>query len=56
MKDQYTISRRSFIRNMSIVSGGLILACNVPGDKKEIGHLSENLKGFKGGLGNKPAE
>jgi len=50
MKDRYTISRRSFIKNMSIVSGGLILACNVPGDKKEIGHLTENLKGFNPNL------
>ncbi len=50
MKDLNTISRRSFIRNISIVSGGLILACNVPDDKKEITQLTQNLKGFNPNL------
>jgi isoquinoline 1-oxidoreductase beta subunit len=50
MKDQNIISRRSFIRNVSIASGGLILACNVPDDKKEIGRISENLTDFNPNL------
>jgi len=50
MKYSNTISRRSFIRNVSIVSGGLILACNVQNDKKEIAHLTEDIKGFNPNL------
>ncbi len=50
MKYSNTISRRSFIRNVSIVSGGLILACNVPNDKKEIARLTKELKGFNPNL------
>jgi len=50
MKDINTISRRIFIRNISIVSGGLILACNVPDDKREIAQFTENLNEFNPNL------
>ncbi len=50
MKKGNTVSRRSFIKNISLVSGGLILACNVPDTKKEIGRLSDDLDDFKPNL------
>ncbi len=50
MKKGDTVSRRSFIKNISLVSGGLILACNVPDTKNEIRRLSDDLDDFKPNL------
>ncbi len=50
MKNPNTLSRRTFIRNISLVSGGLILACNVPDTKNEINRLTEDLHDFNPNL------
>ncbi len=50
MKEPNSINRRSFIRNISIVSGGLLLACTVPGDKNEITRLANNSNDFNPNL------
>ncbi len=40
------ISRRSFIRNLGLASGGLILACNIPSSKEE----TEKIRPFNGSV------
>jgi len=50
MKKVNTVSRRSFIKNLSMVSGGLILACNVPDTKNQIERLSDDLNDFNPNL------
>lgn len=50
MKNNYTQNRRSFIRNVSLASGALILACNVPKSDKEIHKLSGSLNDFQPNL------
>ncbi len=50
MKKSNTLSRRSFIRNMSLASGALILACNVPNNNKNVNINPENLTDFNPNL------
>ncbi|MDH3323332.1 MAG: molybdopterin-dependent oxidoreductase, partial [Flavobacteriaceae bacterium] len=50
MNNTHTLSRRHFIRNMSLASGALILACNVPDKKGEILSESENVTDFNPNL------
>ncbi|NOQ92132.1 MAG: molybdopterin-dependent oxidoreductase [Flavobacteriaceae bacterium] len=50
MKKLNTLSRRSFIRNMSLASGALILACNVPSSDKEKSIVLEDLTDFNPNL------
>lgn len=46
MKSGNSLSRRSFIRNVSLASGGLVLACNVPDSKNEIQKYLNNSESF----------
>ncbi len=46
MKSRNSLSRRSFIRNVSLASGGLVLACNTPSSKNEIQKFLDNSESF----------
>ena len=50
MQKHNNLSRRSFIRSISLASGGLVLACNVPNSKNEILKSTDDLNGFNPNL------
>ena len=46
MKIKNSLSRRTFIRNVSLATGGLVLACNTPSSKNEIQKFLDNSESF----------
>jgi len=50
MENLNILSRRSFIRNVSLASGALVLACNVPNSNKEKNMNKEHMNDFNPNL------